>query len=1041
MKTTKAPVKRKKDPSRQSARNILPSVQFSGAMPSGTLTSAGSSKSKNRKGMKAEKNDAEDDNDSFDEENESDEEEDNDNDEDIGDNNHADRNYGDGELQNIVENSSNSTNSNSDSPPENNCCDDGSDLESLPSTQRSSSRSQTRTISLSPPAEDSVSNDGNFENFNDDNEDDNEDGDTDADDDEESRSRRISFKQLQLADRAGHSKPSRRVSSVSKSTNNSIFGRISRYSSYERSFSSFMSQQQQQAAIEAAAQIPKRVQTKLRNLPNASLLTNVKVGKGNGITGENRNSRGGSIQTRLRISPVRLGPIVLPKRRPQYARVAYPMASVIPVTGSSRGTFHSSISTVIMGIDEASGIVQSKLSQQNMPLPSYPESLSQSRPLVYSAASERQAAHRLTQPGISIREKKDVIVGYFPPPSSGLSFVPISLRESQINQQQLNSSISKNGSKIADSPQKEGFLLASWDTHSRRMAYDEIVRTVSRQSMRKSKRKLVKADVSAFASIPALLSSISSDSVSEVLEDKKFGFVQAFDNQKSRKPSQLFVVESKENEKIREIKLSSKNTNGNLSTDEKLDTNLNFLRPSFVVAMAEFDSENEKIQVKMNDNNEENGREDDENVDSECEDDVASRTSRAKPQFHQKINLPRTQVLAMETQSPADTIIGISPENLQLLRMTGVIGAPKPSKAIVRKSVIDRETSLPASALRMSSPGDVIFGRRGSIHAIPTITRLTQSEINLLTTTTGQFRGGARDPHHRFLRRHLKGVKLSGPGCSIPTAIAATYFNAEDKIKERAKNDHFSKHSKRIQGAQAMREHQWAISQAKYTVGSGTGGFDHNENGVVKERDERIEEHELRLLKVSNPAKYKRLVEKEKAKVFLLTKWEALEQLRIQSNENSALRAKHNAISFETNTKISKTLEQNEAYTLDIIRIDKERKAQFQVLREDYESFVSKSEKEIAKLEHDAEMTRQTVEKIAHEIDKLIEFKAMKESNPTAIANKIKEARKDRDEHVKQFNQHIKKITAEWKSDQAEIEQTWMSKVKSLIDGMGDVSK
>ncbi|KAJ3062357.1 hypothetical protein HDU98_001773 [Podochytrium sp. JEL0797] len=402
----------------------------------------------------------------------------------------------------------------------------------------------------------------------------------------------------------------------------------------------------------------------------------------------------------------------------------------------------------------------------------------------------------------------------------------------------------------------------------------------------------------------------------------------------------------------------------------------------------------------------------------------------------------------------------ISAQNQQILNMAAVF-LNKPAPTTPMNAAGRFITQQPI--LRTASPGDVILGRRGSLHAIPTITKLSQSQMDLFTSTTGQFRGGPRDPHFRFLRRNLKGVKLSGPGISIPTAIAPTYSIQEKKLELKAKNDFLSKHSKRIQGAQAMKEHYWQVSKNKYTVGAGTDGFGDVTGGMragskLNDKEE-VNETELRLLKVSDPDKYKKYIEREKAKAFLLTKWEVLEQLRIQIiakttslkhyhsyyeelfKENEELRAKHKEVTYKTNTKISQTLEKNEDLTLDIVRIDQERKKQYQTLKANYNEFEANADQDIESLRQKLAMTEKTVHRINVEINKLMDFKLLKESNPTAIANRIKEVKQLRSEHAKKLAEELLQIKVDWQKDQSEIEAGWMAKVQTLIDAMGDSLK
>ncbi|KAI9345354.1 hypothetical protein BDR26DRAFT_1005687 [Obelidium mucronatum] len=653
----------------------------------------------------------------------------------------------------------------------------------------------------------------------------------------------------------------------------------------------------------------------------------------------------------------KLDPTALRDRVPKYNRVAYPITSIKPQANSP----------VIPPQTE-----RYTTSESTKPLPNT-ATPSLSKP--FKAEVGLKETKLSTKAGV----KANVTVGFVPPPSSGLAYIPISEQDKPVPTQ----------SRHSNRPLSSRSGITSWESHSRRMGYDEYVRSVSRQSADEQKRIAAEAAAVQKRELAAI----------QEAKDQEAAAIEA-------------AKAHTESEQSLESELPEFRHSHNY-TDEDADR-ITGLPPTGRVSM-------------YNDGSRGNSR----------------KSSVAVP------GIPEEGVgNAIGNTSVPGT--GISAQNQHLLNIASVlINKPSP--------VTGRYSDRIAAPLRVTSPGDVLLGRRGSLHAIPTITKLTASEIDLFTSTTGQFRGGPRDPHFRFLRRNLKGVKLSGPGLAIPTVIAANYYVAEKKKQERAKNDFSSKHSKRIQGAQAMKEHAWAVSRRKYTVGSGTGGFDGPSAGVSKkERDEAVNENELRLLKVSNPEKYKRYIEKEKAKSFLLGKWEVLEQLRIQivakttslkhyhsyfqelSKENAELREKHKEITHKTNTKISQTLECNEDSTLDIIRIDRERKRQFQILQGTFDDFESKADQEIDKLVQKVDMTQKTVDRITLEISKLMEFKSLKESNPTAIFNEIKEIKIGRDNHIRKRAQELEQIKVDWRTAQAEIELTWMAKVQTLIDAMGD---
>ncbi|ORY41333.1 hypothetical protein BCR33DRAFT_718952 [Rhizoclosmatium globosum] len=610
----------------------------------------------------------------------------------------------------------------------------------------------------------------------------------------------------------------------------------------------------------------------------------------------------------------------LQNRVPKYNRVPYKMASITPHVPGTPSAVNSP--TTIPTVFDKNGDAAEKVSSPTV-------------------AADGKGTPISTKTG----QKKTINVGYVPPLSSGIGFVPVSEQEAQ----NIPQSPTKHRHHHHNRPKSGG--IPSWQQHSRRMGYDEYVRSVSRQSKEDERRR--KEELEAYEK--------------QIREERLAEAALAIQAEKQ--------------------------------TDEPLPPPLN-LNHDFK------DEANDQISG------------------------LPQATIRNSV-FGESMRSSVTEFRKASTTTRDAT----SPENQNLFNMASVLmsktsGTPS-TPGMNRMSERNQ-------LLRLASPGD---------------------EIDLFTSITGQFRGGPLDPHFRFLRRNMKGVKLSGPAITVPNAFAPTYYVAEKKKEQRAKNDFLSKHSRRIQGAQAMKEHDWQVSRNKYYVGAGTAGMDVMSLGNPRDKDEEVNEAELRLMKVSNPEKYKRYMEKEKAKAFLLGKWEVLEQMRIHitaktaslkhyheyfqelSQENAELRERHKEVSYKTNTKISKTLEQNEAMALDIQRIDMERKRQFQILQGTYDEFEQNANQEIEKLEQKVDMTQKTVDRITLELDKLIEFKSLKESNPTAIANKIVEYKKQRDDHIKMRAKELEQIKIDWKADQAEIEQTWMAKVQTLIDAMGDSLK
>ncbi|KAJ3016495.1 UNVERIFIED_CONTAM: hypothetical protein HDU68_012178 [Siphonaria sp. JEL0065] len=673
----------------------------------------------------------------------------------------------------------------------------------------------------------------------------------------------------------------------------------------------------------------------------------------------------------------KLDPMTLRNRVPKYNRVAYPMASIKPQTNDD----------VSANAQQQPAVTTSTISPTTATTNKPPKPVA-----TPSQSSNPKVGQRERKVSIKPDSKKNVAVEYVPPPSSGLVYIPIS--------EQVKTPTVQPSSRQSQRPTSAKSTVTAWESHSRRMGYDEYVRSVSRQSADEHKRVVAEVESMEKKAKAAI-------ELAAIQEAK--------DQEDALAAAEAAIAAQREQNQSIESDLPGFRDSHNF-TEEEVDKITGLPPPGVVGRVSIYENTNEG------------------SVDSR----KSSVVVRGIP----------------EEGGVGTAASQVSAQNQHILNMASAL-MNKPSPTTGRYS--DR-TPAP---LRITSPGDVILGRRGSLHAIPTITKLSTSEIDLFTSTTGQFRGGPRDPHFRFLRRNLKGVKLSGPGLTIPATIAEKYYVAEKKKQERAKNDFSSKHSKRIQGAQAMKEHAWAVSRGKYTVGSGTGGFglDSPTGTSKKEKDEAVNENELRLLKVSNPEKYKRYIEKEKAKAFLLGKWEALEQLRIQivakttslkhyhsyfqelAKENAILSERHKEVTYKTNNKISNTLERNEDSTLDIIRIDRERKRQYQILQGTFDDFESKADFEIDKLLQKVDMTQKTVDRITLEINKLMVFKSLKESNPTAIANEIKEIKLARDNHIKKRTQELEQIKVDWRTAQSEIEQTWMAKVQTLIDAMGDSLK
>ncbi|TPX73191.1 hypothetical protein CcCBS67573_g05534 [Chytriomyces confervae] len=455
---------------------------------------------------------------------------------------------------------------------------------------------------------------------------------------------------------------------------------------------------------------------------------------------------------------------------------------------------------------------------------------------------------------------KNVQIGFKPHASNGQAFIPISQHtQHAVSQYPFHSR--------GHSRQGSGRNLTSWQSHHRRMEYNEYVRSVSRQSAEEAIQRVKTAEEEAKKEAEAKLVPSMPDIETVVEEAQKTARVQTYQEYRQR-----MLAERMQRGIAEEREINVTNSENAIMSNMEAE------------ALDEKTAENSPLKP-------------------------LSQSGRLSFVLHPNSAVDDTEGGAASTslETPPATF---KSQTSQLSTFPRATPTTPQSRYRQPMSITEREAHAP-------TPGDIILGRRGSLHAIPTRTKLTESEMDLLTSTTGQFRGGnQRDPHARFLKRTLKGVKLSGPNLSIPTPISKTFYTAEKRVIDRAKNDFASKHSKRIQNAQAMREHEWAVAKNKYTVEGGpeTGIL----SGIGDEMDEAhhaIEEYQLRLLK------------------------------------------------------------------------------------------------------------------------------SLKESNPTAIAGKIQIAIQEREDHYKSMSSHLDQIVADWKTDQADIEATWMVKVQALIDQMGDSLK
>jgi hypothetical protein len=178
-------------------------------------------------------------------------------------------------------------------------------------------------------------------------------------------------------------------------------------------------------------------------------------------------------------------------------------------------------------------------------------------------------------------------------------------------------------------------------------------------------------------------------------------------------------------------------------------------------------------------------------------------------------------------------------------------------------------------------PGELAVGRRGSIRISQVPMKLTNSEMDLLASTTGPFRAGPSDAHWKFLTRS-KTVRLTGANGTLPPSLAAQMYASMGYNKQPSKNKgrDTGRRSKQQSGKNTAEERRNKNFIMRHRVSiHGLMGF--TVGKPVDTGFDKWKKDELSFLKGSNPAKYQKRKAKEVAKNFLMSRWENLEETRI----------------------------------------------------------------------------------------------------------------------------------------------------------------
>ncbi|KAJ3216569.1 hypothetical protein HDU67_009263 [Dinochytrium kinnereticum] len=380
----------------------------------------------------------------------------------------------------------------------------------------------------------------------------------------------------------------------------------------------------------------------------------------------------------------------------------------------------------------------------------------------------------------------------------------------------------------------------------------------------------------------------------------------------------------------------------------------------------------------------------------------------------------------------------------------------------------NRRKSVAVPELPAAGPGEIYAGRRGSIHVGQAPVKLTNSELDLLVTSTGTFKGGAGDAQRRFLSLNggtLKTVRLAGPGGSLAAPLAGQM----SKLISDGDPDKGSKlRMGRKTATQRAREkargyHEGPVTAPKISVGlltsagSGEGGTREYltvgrapKMGIVDKRNR----GNMAYLKAANPGKFKKQKAREIARSYLLSKWENLEELRLLiiakmaslkhyhfeledlRRLNTEIREAHKETVKETNDKISDILKENEQAHIEISKLEKKRKSRRKTLHEDYRQFEINATAEISRAEYSVDRVRKAVDDLTRDVQSLLDFKSLYESDPEALQKQVAEEVEKKKDLDSQRTVLLDAVRTRWEEEQRDIEATWMARVKILIDEM-----
>ncbi|KAI8927692.1 hypothetical protein BC831DRAFT_510596 [Entophlyctis helioformis] len=276
------------------------------------------------------------------------------------------------------------------------------------------------------------------------------------------------------------------------------------------------------------------------------------------------------------------------------------------------------------------------------------------------------------------------------------------------------------------------------------------------------------------------------------------------------------------------------------------------------------------------------------------------------------------------------------------------------------------------------------------------LSALTGSQLNLLSSTTGNFRGPG-DVYARFLMGG-RNIRISARR-ALAAALHATETGAMDEFL-------VDKNASRIN---AVAKNPRAI--------------------------ERLRKKHKELLKHQMVHKVETL---EETRVYIITHMSSLTSyhrtMMALKEENAKLKAEHEQVVADINKRVSETLAKNEESDHMIKRLQREKASQRRKLTKEYSAFLQKSAADIKALECKLEECRKTYESQVQELIDLKEFKAMTFMDPEVIAKRVSAEQERAQQQMTEQDRLRKQYDDKFVVEEQEAEQMVVDRIMEIIE-------